>query len=182
MIHANAATDQSTGYEELYHIHYGRVLRLCRLLLCDAAEAEDVAQEVFLKLLQACRTDTRAVAWGPWLTQVTLNACRDRRRSGWWKWWRGPCVKPQDDDIPALERLSQGPTPEEEALSREVRERIWLAFRGLPPRQQEVFVLRYLEGWAIDTIAAALELSTGSVKQHLFRAVHRLRRTIGGEP
>jgi RNA polymerase sigma factor (sigma-70 family) len=64
---------------------------------------------------------------------------------------------------------------------RETRERIWQAFRELPPRQQEVFALRYLEGWSTEAVANALGLSTGSVKQHLFRAVHRLRAVIGEE-
>ncbi len=80
-----------------------------------------------------------------------------------------------------LDPPSQRPTPEEEALSREVRGRIWQAFRELPSRQQEVFVLRYLEGWSTAAVAEALGLSAGSVKQHLFRAVHRLRAEIGGE-
>lgn len=177
----NALPDEHARYNELYHAHYARVLQLCRLLLRDPNEAQDVAQEVFIKLLQAYQTETRAMAWGPWLTRVAVNACRDRRRSGWWKWWRAPRATTEDDGASAIARLSRGPTPEEEALNREVRERIWLAFRELPPRQQEVFVLRYLEGWAIDAIAEALEVSAGSVKQHLFRAVHRLRRTIGGE-
>jgi DNA-directed RNA polymerase specialized sigma24 family protein len=44
-----------------------------------------------------------------------------------------------------------------------------------------VFALRYVEGWSTEAVADALGLSTGSVKQHLFRAVHRLRAVIGGE-
>ena len=80
-----------------------------------------------------------------------------------------------------LDRPSWRPTPEEEALTREGAARIWRAFRELPPRQQEVFALRYLEGWSTEEVAGALHLSVGSVKQHLFRAVRRLRRVIGGE-
>jgi RNA polymerase sigma-70 factor (ECF subfamily) len=177
----NAGSLEPARYEELYRLHYLRVVRLCRLLLADPHEAEDVAQEVFVKLLQASKTETRAMAWEPWLTRVTVNACRDRRRSGWWKWWRAPWHT-ADADVPSvLDHPSPGPTPEEEALSREVRGRIWQVFRELPSRQQEVFALRYLEGWSTDAVAEALGLSVGSVKQHLFRAVHRLRAVIGGE-
>ena len=77
-----AAPDAQAPYEQLYQLHYPRVVRLCRVLLADAHEADDVAQEVFLRLWQALQTETRAVAWPPWLTRVTVNACRDRRRSG----------------------------------------------------------------------------------------------------
>ena len=177
----NAAPQTQAHYEHLYHLHHPRVMRLSRLLLADAHEAEDVAQEVFIKLWQASQTETRAMAWGPWLTRVTVNACRDRRRSGWWKWWRAP-RQPDDVDFPSvLDRLSRGPTPEEVALNRAVVERIWQVFRELPARQQEVFALRYLEGWSTEEVASALSLSVGSVKQHLFRAVHRLRGVLGGE-
>jgi RNA polymerase sigma-70 factor (ECF subfamily) len=62
-----------------------------------------------------------------------------------------------------------------------MRAQIWRAFRMLSVRQQEVFALRYLEGWSTEAVADALGLSAGSVKQHLFRAVHRLRAVIGGE-
>jgi RNA polymerase sigma-70 factor, ECF subfamily len=177
----NAEPQGPACFEDLYRVHYPRIVRLCGLLLAHPHEAEDVAQEVFVKLLQASKTETRPMAWEPWLTRVTVNACRDRRRSGWWKWWRAPRYTASDDVSSVLEHISAGPTPEEEALSREVCGRIWQIFRELPARQQEVFALRYLEGWSTDAVAEALGLSIGSVKQHLFRAVHRLRAAIGEE-
>jgi RNA polymerase sigma-70 factor (ECF subfamily) len=177
----NAGSPAPASYEDLYRVHYPRVVRLCGLLLADPHEAEDVAQEVFIKLLQASKTEVRTIAWEPWLTRVTVNACRDRRRSGWWKWWRAPQPASDANVSSYLEHLSTGPTPEEEALSHEVYWRIWQIFRELPARQQEVFALRYLEGWSTDAVAEALGLSVGSVKQHLFRAVHRLRAAIGEE-
>src|SRR5215813_3244825 len=74
--------------EELCRMHYARVAQLCRLLLVDRHEAEEVAQEVFLKLVKECRAQSQVLSWEAWLTRVTINACRDRRRSAWWKWWR----------------------------------------------------------------------------------------------
>lgn len=187
----NADPVEQTHYENLYHTHYRRVLQLCRLLLADAHEAEDVTQEVFLKLYRACQAQPPQMAWGPWLTRVAINACRDRRRSGWWKWWRGSNSASQSgrssDDTgqrkvwPGLEAHRHCPTPEEEALSAEMRGHIWQAFRKLSLRQQEVFVLRYLEGWSTEAVAETLGLSVGSVKQHQFRAIRRLRAVIGGE-
>jgi RNA polymerase sigma-70 factor (ECF subfamily) len=69
-------------------------------------------------------------------------------------------------------------TPEGAALTGETRGHIWRAFRQLPQRQREVFVLRHLEGWPTRDVAEALSLSTGSVKRHLFRAVARLRKEL----
>jgi RNA polymerase sigma-70 factor (ECF subfamily) len=185
----NADPIEQTHYENLYHTHYRRVLQLCRLLLTDAHEAEDVTQEVFLKLYRAWQAQPQEMAWGPWLTRVAVNACHDRRRSGWWKWWRGAKHMPQhrfsSDDAgereiwDGLPSQTDDRTPEAEVLSAERRRHIWRAFRKLSLRQQEVFTLRYLEGWSTEAVADTLGLSVGSVKQHLFRAVHRLRAVTG---
>jgi RNA polymerase sigma-70 factor (ECF subfamily) len=179
--HINVVPDAQLQYGQFYQSHYPRVVRLCRLLLADAHEAEDVAQEVFIKLWQAWQTETRTIAWEPWLTRVTVNACRDRRRSGWWKWWRARPSTREHDLSSVLDRPKGEPTPEQATLAREVGGRIWQAFRALPARQREVFALRYLEGRSTEEVAEALGLHVGSVKQHLYRAVHRLRRELGGE-
>jgi RNA polymerase sigma-70 factor (ECF subfamily) len=164
-------------YEALYRDHASRVARLCRLLLDDPQEAQEVAQEVFLKVARAYQGSRQPAAWGPWLTTVTLNACRDRRRSGWWK-WRHTKV----EIIESTEIVDRGPTPERTALDRETRAKIWRTFRQLSHRQREVFLLRYVEGWSTEEVARALGLSGGSVKRHLFRAAQRLRKALGGEP
>jgi RNA polymerase sigma factor (sigma-70 family) len=167
---------KSADYDELYQAHHEHVRRLCRLLLADLDEADDVSQEVFIKLLQQHRTAGDAVAWERWLTTVTVNACRDRRRSGWWKWWRERHHE-LDDGMLLDGRL----TPEDEVSGAETVRRIWAAFRGLSARQQEVFTLRQLEGWSTDEVAASLGLSAGSVKRHLYRAVHQLRAALRGQ-
>jgi RNA polymerase sigma-70 factor (ECF subfamily) len=157
--------------EVLYREHSPRLLRLCRLLLRHPQEAEDVAHEVFLKLVQSYRVTDRAVAWGPWLTRVAINACRDRQRAARWRLWHGA---PEE-----VELVDSNPTPEADALTGETREQIWGAFRQLSQRQREVFVLRHLEERSTQDVAEALGLSTGSVKRHLFRAVQRLRKRLG---
>ncbi|HYB44323.1 MAG TPA: sigma-70 family RNA polymerase sigma factor [Candidatus Methylomirabilis sp.] len=163
--------------EALYEAHGARLRRLCELLLGDREEAKEVVQEVFLKAHEASIRLRVPDDWGAWLTQVTLNACRDRRRAGWWMRFRH-----RTDRIDELPMSAPGPSPADSALSEETRRRIWLAFRVLPSRQREVFVLRYIEEWSTGEVAAALGLSTGSVKRHLFRAIRRLRSALGGTP
>ena len=163
-------------YEALYREHSARVLRLCRLLLDDPQEAQEVAQEVFLKLARTYEVPDRSIKWGAWLTRVAVNACRDRQRSGWWQQWRQRRRVIED-----VELVDGHPTPERAAISREERDRIWGAFRQLPRRQREVFVLRHLEEWSTQDVADALGLTTGSVKRHLFRGVERLRKVLGGQ-
>ncbi len=172
---AYLVADEQTSCEELYREHYARVFRLCRLLLVDLQEAEEAVQEVFLKLVKECRAQSQILSWGAWLTRVAVNTCRDRRRSAWWKWWRTEHTEFQEAELP-----SNSLTPEEQLLNREQQELIWHFFRALSPRQREVFVLRRLEGLSSEEVAKVLGLTTGSVKRHLFHAIHHLRKALGG--
>jgi RNA polymerase sigma factor (sigma-70 family) len=163
-------------HDRLYRAHRARVLALCRVLLADGHEAEEVCQEVFVKLLDEC--ERRAVPLAPdrWLTRVAVNACRDRRRAGWWRRWRERGRTLEESDFAGDER-----SPEAALVGLEERRRIWRLFRRLPARQQEVFALRQLEGWSTDEVARILGVDAGTVKRHLFRAVHRLRAALRGE-
>jgi RNA polymerase sigma factor (sigma-70 family) len=153
--------------------HSGRLRRLCRLLLGDPHEADEVLQDVFVKALESERRQGPPRDWGPWLTRLTVNACRDRRRAGWWRRFRR-----WSEQVETVPLVDAAPSPEDLVMGSEARGRIWRAFRSLPHRQREVFVLRHVEGWSGPEIAAALGVSPGSVKRHLFRAVHRLRDAV----
>ncbi len=168
-------SDEQSLYDELYRAHRVRIIRLCRLLLRDPDEAEEAAQEVFIKLVRSGKAQTPDMVWAAWLTRVAVNTCRDRRRSRWWRWWQEEAVDFTDMQIPTMT-----PNPEERTIGREERERIWRFFRKLSARQQEVFVLRYVEEWSGEDVATMLGMTEGAVKQHLFRAVRHLRHALGG--
>ena len=161
-----------SGYHALVDAHYDRVLRLCRLLLGDHHEAEEVAQDTFLKLhLHYASRDI--LDWRAWLTRVAVNGVRDRQRAGWWPRWRRR-TEPLDD----ARLVADTPLPDVAADATEAYRRIQAAFARLPRRQREVFALRQLEGLSTAATAAALRLSEGSVKRHLYRAVGALRRAL----
>jgi RNA polymerase sigma-70 factor (ECF subfamily) len=172
----NLAVCHPPDLEALYRAHRARVLRLCRLLLDDPDEAADVAHDVFLRVDLACRRESPPEDWPAWIAKVTVNACWDRRRSGWWRWWRRAGVEIDGETVP-------GPasTPEQESIRREQHARVWSALRRLPARQREVFVLRHVEDLPTATVAAALGIASGSVKRHLFRAIRTLRGALGDQ-
>jgi len=163
------------SYEDLDVAQRPRVERLCRLLLADPTEAQDVAQEVLMKLFQAQQTRPETTTWNRWVTRVTVNACRDRRRSAWWRRFRSDDYVLREDDL-----ISSAAGPEDAAIAGEVRRRVWAAFRQLSRRQQEVFALRHVEDLSTADVAETLGMSEGSAKRHLFRAVHRLRLALRG--
>jgi len=166
--------EPSPSQDTVVTAHYGRLRRLCRLMLGDPQEAEDVVQEVFLKAHEAEGLGRAPMDWGAWLTRVAVNACRDRRRAGGWM-----RLRLRSTHIDNLPFVADTQAPSEAAVGEETRRRIWAAFRALPRRQQEVFALRYIEEQPTADVALALGLSPGSVKRHLYRAVRHLRRALG---
>lgn len=161
----------AVDHERIYRAHKTRILNLCRLLLHDSDEAEDVAQEVFLRAFERLTSQDPPTVWEAWLVRVAVNACRDRQRSAWWKSRRRP--GDLDELAPWLSSSS-----EEEARSREWQSRVWEQLQSLNNKQRNVFVLRYIEGWSTSEVAETLNLTTAAVKTHLFRAVRHLRKAV----
>ena len=171
---ASRMAQQSTTAEMLYQEHNRRIGRLCLMLLGNPEDARDVAQEVFLKVLQQCKGMDDPRDWSAWLTRVAINACHDRRRSGGWKWWQRGGRELADSDL-----IAAG--PEDDAVRIEQRVAIWRGVRTLTASQRDVFVLRQIEGWSTSETAEALNLSNESVKLHLFRAMRRMRKALWSE-
>jgi RNA polymerase sigma-70 factor, ECF subfamily len=163
--------DNQLDHEAIFRAYRGRILGLCRLMLRDNEEAEDVSQEVFLRALEHLRTGEPPVVMEAWLVRVAVNACRDRQRSGWWKYLR------KHADLDGISPPLTG-SSETEALARERQAHIWQHLHRLKSQQRNVFVLRYVEGWSTAEVALALDLTEGSVKTHLFRAVRHLRKAL----
>jgi RNA polymerase sigma-70 factor (ECF subfamily) len=158
-------------HDAIFRKHRSRVLGLCRLMLRENEEAEDVAQEVFMRAFEHLRTGEPPAVMEAWLVRVAVNACRDRQRSGWWKYLRKHAAL--DEIVPPASRSS-----ESDALAHEREARIWGQLQELRPQQRNVFVLRYIEGWPTAEVAKSLGLTEGSVKTHLFRAVRHLRKAL----
>ena len=162
-------TDSSA--DALFRTHQQRIVRLCRMLLGNPDDADEVSQEVFLKMLGQRERGPEPADWRAWLTRVAINACHDRHRSGWWKWWRRDGRELLDTDLTARDTVH-------EAIGHEQQDALWRAFRKLTARQQEVFILRQVEGWSTREAAESLELSEQAVKLQLFRAMRRLREAL----
>lgn len=143
-------------------------------------EALDIVQDAMLTLVKRyAQRDPEE--WGPLFTRIVQNRIRDwyRRekvRNKWRVWFgRG------DDDKQDIENLPDGGTndPLRQVANAGMTEVLEHGLRGLPLRQQQVFLLRVWDGLDVAETAKALGISTGSVKTHYSRAVHRLREVLG---
>ncbi len=137
-------------------------------------EAEEMAQETFLRAYQALASWRRDGPFRAWLGQILRNRLRDRARTA------GPHPEPLDSAPEA------GCDPEQERvlLDQELLASLRQAYDDMPSgRQREVVRMRFLEGKTLAEIAVALGLQVGTVKIHLFRGARRLKEQLAdGRP
>lgn len=155
------------GAATLFERYAPALLRFADRLLADRGMAEEVTQEVFVKVIgRAHQYDGRAEV-ASWLFAIAANACRDRRRRD----RRAPVV--------SIEALPE-PAGHEEGvegtlIDREKREAVRRALAELSDEQREALVLARYHGLAYAEIATILGISVGAVKTRIFRAVETLK-------
>jgi RNA polymerase sigma factor (sigma-70 family) len=174
---ARLAAGDREALAPLMERHHRRLYRIALAYLRNADDALDTVQETFVKAFQnAGRWDGSAEV-GPWLSRIAVNDSIDRYRRGK---RRGATFTPLGEGDHDERVVAEDISPERRVLGREVGERIARALRALPERQRAVFVLRHYDELSLEEIAATLELSLGTVKSSLHRAIHRLRERLSG--
>lgn len=139
------------------------VYRLALSRLGSHTDAEDVYQEVFLRLLRDTTVFRDRDHLKAWLIRVTLSRCSDLRRSAWFK-----RTAPMD----AIPEVAE---PEDEDYSD-----LWQAIRELPDDLQAVIHLYYVEGYETDRIAAMIGCRPATVRTKLHRARKQLKLDLEG--
>ena len=168
------------AFEYFVVTYQKRITRFVYTLLRDPAEADGIAQDVFVKAFRALPEFQGQSAFETWLTRIAINAVRDHVRR------KKPVVsfselrEPHDDgpELPPAFDPADGTSPERDLLSRDIRRRIAEALVALSPRQRAVFVMKHYEEKSIAEIGEATGLDEGTIKSHLFRAARKLRERL----
>ena len=161
---------RSDDFERAVRDHQRRVFTLARYLLSSREEAEDVVQEVLVRLWRAGGSVSPAAQLA-WLLRVTRNLCFDhlrRRRSS-----RGAAAAPGWEDAAAVP--SPAPDPELLAASSELGRRLLDELARLSEPQRSIVILREIEGLSCREIGDIVAMTEGSVRVTLHRARRRLR-------
>ena len=160
-----------------------RAFRIAEIALRDPDDALDVVQESMIHLVRSYGERTPG-EWPPLFYRNLQNSIRDwqrrrRTRSRVFAWWTGGIAEEgaAPDAIEAA--ASADPGPDDRLEHAEAMAALQAALALLPPRQQQVFLLRTLEGLDVAATAAAMGCSEGSVKTHYFRALQALRARLG---
>ena len=170
---ARAAGGEREAADALAAAHRPTVVRIARHLLGDAAAAEDVAQDVFIRLQAALPGFRGDAALSTWLYRVTLNLCRDQMRRD----------KRRRDDV-GLEAVGEAPAsgpathPERDVDHDRVRVAVRAAIDRLPDEQREAVLLRYMEEMSYREISRLTDTPQGTVASRVFRALERLGRDL----
>lgn len=148
--------------------HLPRMTALARRMLGDSAEAEDVAQDVFMKVwTQAARWQPGAAKFETWLHRVAINACYDRLRKR-----RGVPLEE------AGERIDPAPDPEQTLARSETAREVDAALQTLPERQRAAITLCHYQGLTNIEAAAALEVSIEALESLLSRGRRALKEKL----
>ena len=154
-------------FEMLYEKYATDVLRVSYFYLGDRQKAEDVTQDVFVRLMLNAPVlqEGREKAW---LLKVALNRCRDL--------WRGAWLKRVVLGSPAFELV---PAPDEIGKLADEQE-LMGAINQLPPNFKEVILLHYYQGYGINEIAEMTDLPEGTISSRLSRGRKKLESILKG--
>ena len=169
-----AKRGEEAALEQLITQYQRPVYALCYRMLGNAAEAEDAAQEVFIKMMTKIHTYDPSRPFAPWLFRVATNHCRDRLRrrrpvfsleeggeKGAWEWMPGNAVNPEA----AVE-------------AKEEAEAVRRLLEHLSPMDRALVTLFYWQGLSYAEMAEATGLTLSAVKSRLFRARREMARHL----
>ena len=159
-----------SAFDVLVLRYQQKVLTLIRRYVRDAMEAEDIAQEAFIKAYRALASFRGDSAFYTWLYRIAINTAKNYLVSN----KRRPIdydLDLQDPEQYALQaRLTDGETPEHLVLTDEIRETVNGAIAELPEDLRTAIVLREIDGLSYEEIAASMDCPVGTVRSRIFRA------------
>jgi RNA polymerase sigma-70 factor, ECF subfamily len=162
-----------SAFERIVQTYQDRIYNLCRYLLGNSQDAEDAAQDVFLKAYRKLEDFRPESSLYTWLYRIGVNTCLDYKRK-----WR---PEPLKNETLAEELPSEDPNPERRYQSMEIDRAIRSALDRLSTNFRAVIVLKEIEGLAYEEIAEVLNISVGTVKSRISRTREELRRILRGK-
>lgn len=170
------------AFADLVDRHKGRVYRTLYQVVGDDQDAQDLAQEVFLKLFRSLASYRGDAAFTTWLHRLTLNLAFDWLRARKRRPLQVPLAPPPDqDDRPAIELPSTDETPEEATLRTERARQLKQAIQELPPDYREVVILHHIHHMSYQQIADRTGSPVRTVETRLYRARGLLKKMLTDE-
>jgi len=172
---SRAAGGDSSAFQVLVERHRSMVYRVAYQFAGNHHDAEDIAQDVFIKVFRSLDRFRQDAQLTSWLYRIIMNACIDHRRRSRFS---SSAAFGDEAEQTMLNAPEETPGPEERAYGSELGQVLESEIGRLPKGQRVVFVMRHHQGMKLCEIAEALGLAEGTVKRQLHAAVHRLRGAL----
>jgi RNA polymerase sigma-70 factor (ECF subfamily) len=172
---ARAASGDPAAFQALVERHRSMVYRVAFQFAGNHYDAEDIAQEVFIKVYRSLDKFRQDAQLTSWLYRIVMNACIDHRRR---HVPAGSAPFGEEAEHTLLNTPEEAPGPEDRAYAGELGQVLETEINRLPKGQRIVFIMRHHQGLKLGEIADALGLAEGTVKRQLHAAVHRLRHAL----
>ena len=162
------------AFNQIVRRYQLRVYNLAARILGDRTAAEDIAQDTFVSAYKALAR-FRGGSLRAWLLRIASNLCYDRLRSA----KRRPEQSLDEAmESPGFHVPSRDPSPEQQAISRELHDHVQRAILGLPFDQRNTIMLVDVQGLSYEEAAEAMDVSMGTVKSRLSRARAAVRDAL----
>lgn len=153
-----------------------KIYRVAYAIVRNDVEADTVTQDTFIQAYTHLSKFQGRSEFETWLTRIAINRSRDwLRRRRFISLFGGDS---EEECEGWIEPVDERPDPEREIMTHQLRAAIEHAERKLSPQQKVIFRLRHYESYSLEEIAEALGLRAGTVRAHLFRAIHKIRHEL----
>jgi RNA polymerase sigma-70 factor (ECF subfamily) len=164
------------AFAQLVERHQRQIYRTALAIVRNEVEAETITQDTFVQAYLKLSKFERRSELETWLTRIAINRARDLLRRRKWISLTGFA----EEEETAMQIVDDAPDAERNVASREMSEAIEKAVESLSVQQKLIFRLRHFEDRSLEEIARLLKLQPGTVRAHLFRAVHKVRQQLAG--
>ena len=165
---ASARRGDADAFGVLVQRYQASVFNVCYRMAGERQEAEDLAQETFIRVYQRFNLYDAQRPFGPWIRRVAVNVCLNRLQRQ-----AGPILELDDERDEVAAQAVTAPAASDPAMAHEQMENtqaLRAALRELPPHYRAVIELRHFQDLSYAEISALLKLPLSDVKSHLFRA------------
>jgi RNA polymerase sigma-70 factor, ECF subfamily len=166
------------AYEVLVERYQRRIYRIAFAIVRDPGEADSVTQDAFVQAYTKLETYEGRAGFDTWLTRIAINCARGTLRRRKFVSIFSPRNDDEEEGEVVPELVDERPNPERQLISSQLRTAIERAEKQLSAQQKVIFRLRHYENLALEEIAEHLGLQSGTVRAHLFRAIHKIRREL----
>jgi len=177
MLVDEALTGNVPAFEKLVSMYGKRIYNYCYRMTGNKEDAEDIAQDVFVKSYRSLGGFRRNSQFSTWLYRIAYNACIDFHRKK--KFVTVHALEHDEDNRQLVTEIaSDGLSLEEEVLMNERKNAVHQAIAKLRPEYRTVVLLRDIDGLSYDEISGVLNIPLGTVKSYISRAREELRISL----